>query len=116
MFEGPWKVADKKELASGLPTKGEIIKHSSGAIVLRCPVCNAMQFAHSPVSGPDDAPTLSKAIQCGAGTCKRCGVWFAVDAGKTIIKDNPKVEPTPLPTKLRKAGVKPPPKITVDRQ
>jgi hypothetical protein len=113
MFNGPWHVIDKKTLEQRpRPAPGEIIKHRSGAVVLCCPVCNAMQFAHAPITGTDDAPTIAKPIQCGAGNCKRCGIWFSIDAGKTVVVAGPTDKlPREMPTKLVDAGVKPPPKL-----
>ncbi len=111
MHDGPWKVIDKDDAGSGLPVRGEIVRHRSGAVVLRCPACNSIQFAHSPITGPDDAPTLLKPIQCGAGNCKRCGVWFSVDAGKTVITEAPETPVRPIPAKLRRGGVKEAPKL-----
>jgi hypothetical protein len=117
MFEGPWKVAKHGSLEKGVPGKGVILKHRTGAVVLRCPKCNALQFAHSPVGGHVRAPTLSKPIQCGAGHCNRCAIWFTVDAGKTVIVEGPPAKrSTPVPTRLRKAGVRPPPKLPPEHQ
>lgn len=111
MFNGPWTVAKAKTLEDGIPT-GQIVKHKSGAILLRCPKCNAMQFTHSPIVGADETPTLTKRVQCGSGFCKRCAIWFSVDAGKTVIHDGPQeISETPLPKKLVDAGVKTAPTI-----
>jgi len=97
MFEGPWKVIDKDSLQQKTPGPGEIIRHRSGAIVLRCPKCRALQFTHSPIEGTDEMPTLTKSVQCGGGKCLRCGVWFRVNAGRTVITAAPAVSKTPVP-------------------
>lgn len=116
MFEGPWKIINKDSLGKRFPKRGEIIKHKSGAIILNCPKCNAMQFTHSPVSGTNEIPTLSKPIQCGAGNCDRCGVWFQITAGKTLVSKEPVKHERPIPSKLVDAGVKKAPKLPPELQ
>ena len=100
-----WNVVDR-DMTQGMPDKNQIVRHKSGAIILRCPKCNAVQFTCSEITGPDDAPTLKKMIQCGAGMCKKCGVWFGITAGKTIYPDTIKTQLTPIPEKLSNAGIK----------
>jgi len=114
-FEGPWTVVDQASLAHS-PRVGQVARRDTGVVVLRCPECRALQFAYSPISGPDDKPTLAKPIQCGAGHCKRCGIWFSIVAGKTIVHDDdPREKPVrSLPKKLTKAGVHWPPKVKVE--
>jgi hypothetical protein len=112
-YDGQYSVIDATALEGGQAVKrGEIMKHRSGAVIIRCPRCNALQFTAADVQGPPDAPTLSKPIQCGAGTCKRCGVWFRIAAGKAIPADPATAQPSkPIPEKLARAGVKAPPMI-----
>lgn len=107
MFEGPWKIIGAKSLQDTTPGQGEIIKHTSGAVILRCPSCNALQFTHSEIRGADDAPTLLSRIQCGSGFCRRCAIWFGVSAGKTVQYDGEEPRSkTLIPKSLRDAGVK----------
>jgi hypothetical protein len=117
LFEGPWRVVDKSTLGDRpRPAPGEIIKHRSGAVVLCCPACGAMQFAHAPVVGNDARPTITKPIQCGSGNCKQCGIWFSIDAGHTVLMNAPppKRPPRAIPERLVKAGVKEAPKLPDD--
>lgn len=113
MFEGPWEVASQKTLEENSVIKlGLIVKHKSGAILLRCPKCNAMQFTYSPVIGDDKTPTLTKRIQCGSGYCKRCAIWFGIDAGRTVLFEGTEEKiGTAIPQKLVAAGVKTAPTI-----
>ena len=117
-FEGPWKIIDKDSLEQVIsPGIGQVLKHRSGAVVLRCPECRAVQFTCSPVTGSDDKPTLTKPIQCGSGHCQRCGIWFSIVVGKTVVHDDDPREKQAriLSSKLRKAGVKEPPKLKVGK-
>lgn len=115
MFKGLWSVVNQDD-HKRFPDPGEIMKHKSGAIMLRCPECNSLQFTAAIITGPDDAPTISKPIVCGAGSCKRCAVRFSIDAGRTIkesSEDNGgKIG---IPEKLKQAGVKKAPRIKIDR-
>lgn len=112
MFKEGWFVSDVKDSTGGGVDVGEIIKHKSGAVILKCPKCGALQFTHSPITGPYDAPTLSKRIQCGGGHCKQCAIWFSVDAGKTVIHEGPETKRgVMIPKSLRDAGVKTAPTI-----
>ena len=111
-FLGPWNVC-KEDTLEQKPRirKGEILRHKNGSVILNCPACGATQFARVGVSGADDNPTLDGPVHCGAGHCKRCGVWFTVVGGRTK-----ETEPRPhkrldIPEPLKRAGVKPPPKI-----
>ncbi len=116
LFTGRWRVIDKSTLGERpRPAPGEIIKHRSGAVVLCCPACGAMQFAHAPVVGDDMSPTIAKPIQCGSGNCKQCGIWFSIDAGQTALNEPPKKRPQrAIPERLVKAGVKEAPKLSDD--
>lgn len=114
MFEGPWKVVEANTLEK-MPAiaQGEIVKHKSGAILIKCPKCSALQFTHSEITGSNDYPSLQKRIQCGSGFCKRCAIWFGVNSGKTVLFDGPEERiATPIPERLIKAGVKKAPVIT----
>ncbi len=78
---------------------GEITIHThtdgteSGAIVLRCPVCNGLQHVVAKIQGPDDAPTIPTPIKCG---CKKCNKSFRIRSGRPSVledeKETPKVE------------------------
>ena len=105
-YQGPWKVIAETSMAEKarlLP--GEIMKHGSGTILLNCPACNSVQFAKATVIGSDILPSLDKAIQCGSGFCRRCGVWFRIIDGKTVEQDAPVRVDTVIPEKLAAAGV-----------
>lgn len=115
-FEKPWIILERSSLEKGVTTKpGEILLHKSKMVILNCPECNAMQFTAAKNIGTVERPTLSKPIQCGAGHCRRCGIWFSVVNGETVIHDDdPRDKPASfLPRKLRKAGVRPPPKLEI---
>ena len=73
-----------------------------------------MQFAASKLIGTPEVPTLESVIHCGAGHCKKCGIWFKVQNGKTVISEEPVIEKVPLSDKLREAGVKRAPKLPDD--
>ena len=109
-YDGPFRVVPGVEELGRMPHigQGDILKHKSGAVVLRCPACNAMQFARAKVMNSDETPTLDQPIQCGAGHCKKCGVWFTVKNGRAQKAEKPKPKKTELPDKLKKAGVGPP--------
>lgn len=116
-FQKPWHVVSRDSLEKGVATKpGEILMHKSGAVVLNCPECRAMQFTHAKNVGTPEIPTLSKPILCGAGHCRRCGIWFSVINGETVVHDgDPRGEKPKmmLSIKLKKAGVKSPPKLEI---
>ena len=115
MYEGPWKVQDQTDAPLHqklLP--GVIVKHRSGALLLNCPACNSMQFTCDQLKGTDDKPTLDGPIHCGAGFCKRCGVWFAIKNGKSFVAKAPVRDNVLIPDKLKNAGVKRPPKLPDD--
>ena len=108
-FQGPWRVVSNEVLETQPKlAPGQILRHRSGAVVLNCPACNAMQFAHSPLVGPDDAPTLTKPVHCGAGLCRGCAVWFAVRNGHTEPAPAPVPERPEIPERLARAGVRRP--------
>lgn len=73
-----------------------------------------MQFACSKLIGTPEMPTLENAIHCGAGHCKRCGIWFTIQNGKTVITEQPVKGQIPLTDKLKEAGVKRAPKLPHD--
>jgi len=60
---------------------GEIIKHRGGALILRCPECNAMQFIATEIQGENEAPTITTPIKCA---CVRCDCEFRIRSGKAI--------------------------------
>ena len=103
--------ATSMDLVSGRVARGTIVR-SGAVLVLACPACAKMQFTAHAMTGPPDAPTVSEPIHCGAGYCKRCGVWFRIDAGVPEVMGAPP-EPTPerpIPQRLRDAGVAIPPR------
>jgi len=108
-YEGPYKVlpeVDRLE-QKRVPSKGDIIAHRSGAIILRCPKCNAIQFTHAVIVNSPETPTLDRPVHCGSGHCQKCAIWFTIRNGLAYQVDEPKKEPkTSTPTDLLKAGVK----------
>ncbi len=113
-FDGPWVVLATHSL-KGRPrlNRGEIMVHESGNLILNCPACNAMQFTIAKLHNPGAAPSLSKPVLCGAGTCKRCAVLFTIENGVTRIL--PEQEPeqeqaseAERDKKLAVAGIGPP--------
>ena len=70
-----------------------------------------MQFAASKLIGTPEMPTLESVIHCGAGHCKKCGIWFTVQNGKTVVCEKPEVNKIPISDKLKAPGVKRPPKL-----
>lgn len=111
-FQGPWRVVAEDSLASRTKlAPGEIMRHHTGALILNCPACNAMQVGRADLAGPPDAPTLSAPVHCGKGFCQRCGVWFTVVGGRTREAEQPPVRATRVPDHLRRAGVRPPPSL-----
>jgi uncharacterized protein YbaR (Trm112 family) len=105
-YEGPWKVIPETSMTQRARLKpGEIMKHKSGTVLLNCPACNSLQFAKASVISSDILPSLDRAIQCGSGFCKRCGVWFRIIDGKTIEQEKQNPKTIPLPKILVDAGV-----------
>jgi len=109
VFQGPWFISERTSLEqqSGL-SRGEIMKHTSGNLILNCPACNAMQFVTVTLEG--DPPTLRGEVLCGAGRCQRCALRFSIRSGQTIVIKN---EP-PAKKKIEWShisGTKKPPKI-----
>jgi len=96
--------------------KGDIIVHSSGAVVLRCPACAAMQFGYAKILNSPKAPSLDRPLQCGSGHCKRCGVWFTIKNGKAEEAEPAESPKRELPRKLMKAGVKQSPKLKFEEK
>jgi|GEM_PF-4653239 uncharacterized protein YbaR (Trm112 family) len=92
------------------PTLGEVMRHRSMVLILHCPACRSLQFAAADLSGTEDAPTTSP-IHCGAGTCKKCGIWFRIIDGHAAVVPEPDRPKTPISETLAAAGVKPPPKL-----
>jgi len=94
----------------GKVAPGEIIVHRTGTLLLNCPKCGKVQFVAAKLEGSDQAPDIMKPIQCGAGYCNRCGVWFKIVTGRPIIVEEvPVVKQAEIPDVLKRAGVKRPP-------
>ena len=108
-YDGPFKVVPGVEELGKMPhiRQGDILIHKSGAVILRCPACNAMQFGRAKVLNSPETPTLDQPLQCGSGHCKKCGVWFSIRNGKAEPSEKPEHKKTELPDKLVKAGVGP---------
>ena len=114
-YTGPYSIL--KDVTSlqqrRAPGRGDIIAHASGAVILRCPKCAAVQFTRADILNSPDAPTLDRPVQCGAGHCKKCGVWFSINKGRAIPSEPVAKKPPRLPETLVRAGVRPPPKLNV---
>jgi len=110
-FPGPWRIIEETSL-NGRPrlAPGEVMHHRSGAVLLNCPACNAMQIGKG-VEGAADAPTLTAPVHCGKGFCHRCGIWFTVTGGATREAVKPTAKPVIIAPELRKAGVRPAPSL-----
>jgi hypothetical protein len=107
-FSGPYFVLEKVDSLETKPRigRGEIIAHKSGAIILRCPKCAALQFTRAVILNAPATPSLDRPVQCGSGHCKKCGVWFTIKNGEALPAEAPEPKPRVLPEKLRKAGVR----------
>ena len=114
-FSGPYFVIAGVDTLGKRPRlgRGEIIAHKSGAVILRCPACAAVQFARADVLNDPHTPTLDRPIQCGSGHCKKCGVWFTIRNGEAKKVDEPTRPTRTLPKKLADAGVAAPPRLKV---
>lgn len=104
-----YRVTKKGRFRGTFPKPGEITIHTyhdgtpSGAIVLRCPMCNGLQHKHAKIEGPDDAPTIKDSLQCG---CKRCLKTFRIRSGSAYLVDDENRPSGPeLSNKLVDAGV-----------
>ncbi len=93
----------------GRVARGDIIVHRSGNLLLNCPACGKVQFTAARLEGSDEAPDIMQPIQCGAGYCHRCGVWFRIVTGKPEIVEAPPRKRAAIPEALRRAGVTEPP-------
>lgn len=112
-FSGPYRVLDGVDSLAQkrMPGRGEIIAHASGAIILRCPKCAALQFTRADILNNPDAPTLDRPVHCGSGHCKKCGIWFEIRKGTATEVEEPPRKERKIPRKLARAGVHPAPKI-----
>ena len=108
-YPGPWHVCEEDSLEKRPRlSQGEMLIHKNGSILLNCPACNALQFARVEVIGDKKKPTIRGVVHCGAGHCKRCGVWFSVSGGRTTQETEPVKKSVVISTKLKVAGVKRP--------
>lgn len=87
---------------------------SGRVLILHCPACQSLQFAARTVSGHDAAPNVLQPVQCGAGFCRKCGVWFRILTGRPEIVPAPMSVAVPVSDALRASGVRPPPKLGVE--
>jgi len=112
-YSGPYRVLPEIDTLGKRPQigQGDILAHASGAIILRCPKCGAMQFARAKILNDPQTPTLDRPIQCGSGHCKRCGIWFNIKNGRAAETKSPVPTGSGIPERLARAGVKPPPKL-----
>lgn len=88
----------------GRPEAGSIIV-TGRVLVLHCPACGALQFTPREVTGHDEAPNVLEPIQCGAGFCRRCGVWFRIVTGEAQLVAPEGGAAVAIPDKLARAGV-----------
>jgi len=113
-YPGPWRVIEGGAAARPRPRVGEIVRHPNGLVLLIvCPACRALQFVRAGVAGPADAPTVDRPVQCGAGVCRACGVWFGVASGVTVQAQPPAAATVRVSDSLARAGVHPPPALPV---
>lgn len=117
-YDGPYSVVEGVDSLGMMPhiRRGQIIAHQSGAVILRCPACNAMQFGAAKVLNSPEKPTLDRPLQCGSGHCKKCGVWFQIVNGKAVPAESPNKEKGEIPRKLFRAGVRPPPGLKLEER
>lgn len=111
-YDGPWRVergADSLRALGGRLPAGLILERQPGLYILACPACAAMQITANLLSGPDDAPSFTSPVTCGAGRCKQCGVTFRIVGGRCQPCEKIAASDRPLPEALRAAGVRPPP-------
>jgi hypothetical protein len=115
-FKGPYYVLEKVDSLETKPRpgRGEIIAHKSGAVILRCPQCGALQFGRAVILNSPATPTLDRPLQCGSGHCKKCGVWFIIRNGEALPAEAPERKERVLPEKLRKAGVRYVPRLKTE--
>lgn len=108
-YEGPFKVIPNVDSLGKRPRpgRGDIIAHASGAVVLRCPKCGAMQFTRANILNSPETPTLDRPVQCGSGHCKKCGIWFTIRNGSAALSEEPPKTKRGLPDNLSRAGVAP---------
>lgn len=95
-FQGVW------------PKRGEITIHRhrngepSGAIILRCPVCDGIQHKQAVIEGPDDAPTIQKVLECD---CIKCpSTTFQIRAGVVYMSKREGQQVPELDEAVRQAG------------
>lgn len=109
-FNGPWCISDHTSLESRPNLDdGEILRHSSGNLLLNCPACKSLQFVTLKVEGDAESPTIRGDILCGSGGCTRCSSVFTIRAGKTVEVDRPKEKREIDWSHIR--GAKKPPRI-----
>jgi len=112
-YDAPYKLLPK-EIDSirkrVTPYIGEVLRHRSGLLVLHCPACRSVNMAATDLSGTEAAPTTGL-IHCGAGGCKKCGVWFRLIDGLAVLVPAPDPPKHPIPEELAEAGVKAAPEL-----
>lgn len=114
-YGGRYKVLEGVDKLGSTHVKpGDIIAHKSGAVILRCPDCNAVQFGHAKVLNSLASPSLDRPLQCGSGHCKKCGIWFTISNGRAAKVEQPERPTRKIPEKLANAGVKAPPKLKIE--
>lgn len=111
--ERTYHVVPDETLARQLKA-GEILRHRSGVLLLKCPACNALQFVVAKVEGPDQAPTVDKPVTCGNGVCLKCAVTFRIRSGHVVEAPAPETKQATIPDHLRRAGVRFPTLVTRD--
>lgn len=87
---------------------------SGRVLILHCPACLSLQFAARTVSGHDAAPNILQPVQCGAGFCRKCGVWFRLVTGRPEIVPAPTAASVAIPDALQAIGVQAAPKLGVE--
>lgn len=78
-----YRIAKADRISASSPIQeGEILKHRSGMIIVRCPICRTMSLGATRLKGTGDAPTLADPIRCG---CAACRALFTVEAGQLKV-------------------------------
>jgi hypothetical protein len=88
-YPGPWRIIVSTSLAEQHRlAAGDLMRHKSGVVMLRCPLCNVQQFAVVSLNGDATSPSLTGDVKCTAGSCKvrRCACVWTVINGATVLR------------------------------
>lgn len=88
-YPGPWRIIGSTSLAEQHRlVEGDLMRHQSGVIMLRCPACGVQQFAVVSIDGDATSPSMTGDVRCTAGACKarRCPCVWTVINGATVLR------------------------------